>query len=141
MEIDKNYVSRTRPGARGPHAWLEDGRSTLDLFGAGFTLPVLDADADKSVSTLRMSCRFRSTGKARRDPFQRTKSPPFQTLAASLPLREISAVMILHAHRVHVLGQGQILDIFKRIALCFAKFSCTGLGRFKSNRHGIFQKQ
>jgi 2-polyprenyl-6-methoxyphenol hydroxylase-like FAD-dependent oxidoreductase len=26
------------PGARAPHAWLEPGRSTLDLFGQGFAL-------------------------------------------------------------------------------------------------------
>lgn len=28
----------SRPGARAPHAWLDDGRSTLDLFGKGLTL-------------------------------------------------------------------------------------------------------
>ncbi|HUI95496.1 MAG TPA: FAD-dependent monooxygenase, partial [Xanthobacteraceae bacterium] len=27
-----------RPGARAPHAWLSEGRSTLDLFGDGFVL-------------------------------------------------------------------------------------------------------
>jgi 2-polyprenyl-6-methoxyphenol hydroxylase-like FAD-dependent oxidoreductase len=27
-----------RPGTRAPHAWLADGRSTLDLFGDGFVL-------------------------------------------------------------------------------------------------------
>jgi 2-polyprenyl-6-methoxyphenol hydroxylase-like FAD-dependent oxidoreductase len=41
-----------RPGARAPHGWLADGRSTLDLFGDGFLLlrfadvdpaPLLDA--------------------------------------------------------------------------------------------------
>ena len=32
------YVPSTWPGARAPHVWLEDGRSTLDLFGKGFTL-------------------------------------------------------------------------------------------------------
>lgn len=32
------YVPTARPGARAPHAWLADGRSTLDLFGAGFVL-------------------------------------------------------------------------------------------------------
>jgi hypothetical protein len=31
-------VPSTHPGARAPHAWLADGRSTLDLFGEGFTL-------------------------------------------------------------------------------------------------------
>ncbi|MEO8542647.1 MAG: FAD-dependent monooxygenase [Betaproteobacteria bacterium] len=33
-----DYVPNTRPGARAPHGWLEDGRSTLDLFGRGFVL-------------------------------------------------------------------------------------------------------
>lgn len=32
------YQPTTRPGARAPHAWLADGRSTLDLFGRGFVL-------------------------------------------------------------------------------------------------------
>jgi 2-polyprenyl-6-methoxyphenol hydroxylase-like FAD-dependent oxidoreductase len=32
------YVQTARPGHRAPHAWLPDGRSTLDLFGRGFTL-------------------------------------------------------------------------------------------------------
>lgn len=35
------YVPTTSPGARAPHAWLADGRSTLDLFGRGFVLVVL----------------------------------------------------------------------------------------------------
>jgi 2-polyprenyl-6-methoxyphenol hydroxylase-like FAD-dependent oxidoreductase len=37
------YVPSTWPGARAPHVWLQDGRSTLDLFGGGFTLLVLSA--------------------------------------------------------------------------------------------------
>lgn len=32
------YRPSTFPGARAPHAWLEFGRSTLDLFGRGFVL-------------------------------------------------------------------------------------------------------
>jgi 2-polyprenyl-6-methoxyphenol hydroxylase-like FAD-dependent oxidoreductase len=32
------YTPSARPGSRAPHAWLRDGRSTLDLFGRGFTL-------------------------------------------------------------------------------------------------------
>jgi hypothetical protein len=32
------YVASTWPGVRAPHAWLKDGRSSLDLFGKGFTL-------------------------------------------------------------------------------------------------------
>ncbi|WP_417209739.1 FAD-dependent monooxygenase [Antarctobacter sp.] len=30
------YQPTARPGSRAPHAWLPDGRSTLDLFGDGF---------------------------------------------------------------------------------------------------------
>jgi hypothetical protein len=32
------YTPSARPGSRAPHAWLRDGRSTLDLFGRGFVL-------------------------------------------------------------------------------------------------------
>jgi 2-polyprenyl-6-methoxyphenol hydroxylase-like FAD-dependent oxidoreductase len=32
------YRPTTRPGARAPHAWLGDGRTTLDLYGDGFVL-------------------------------------------------------------------------------------------------------
>jgi hypothetical protein len=32
------YVQTARPGARAPHVWLDDGRSTLDLYGRGFVL-------------------------------------------------------------------------------------------------------
>ena len=32
------YDQPARPGSRAPHLWLEDGRSTLDLFGRGFVL-------------------------------------------------------------------------------------------------------
>lgn len=32
------YTQTARPGARAPHVWLGDGRSTLDLFGHGFVL-------------------------------------------------------------------------------------------------------
>ncbi len=33
-----DYVQTGRPGHRAPHAWLKDGRSTLDLFGRSFVL-------------------------------------------------------------------------------------------------------
>ena len=39
------YVPTARPGHRAPHAFLADGRSTLDLFGRGFTLLGFGADA------------------------------------------------------------------------------------------------
>ena len=38
-ELDHGlYVPSTWPGVRAPHVWLEDGRSTLDLFGKSFVL-------------------------------------------------------------------------------------------------------
>jgi 2-polyprenyl-6-methoxyphenol hydroxylase-like FAD-dependent oxidoreductase len=39
------YTQTARPGARAPHVWLSAGRSTLDLFGRGFVLLRLGADA------------------------------------------------------------------------------------------------
>jgi 2-polyprenyl-6-methoxyphenol hydroxylase-like FAD-dependent oxidoreductase len=39
------YTHTARPGARAPHVWLADGRSTLDLYGRGFVLLRLGADA------------------------------------------------------------------------------------------------
>ena len=40
------YVQTATPGARAPHVWLEPGRSTLDLFGRGFTLLCFDPNVD-----------------------------------------------------------------------------------------------
>ena len=39
----QTYTQTARPGARAPHVWLRDGRSTLDLFGRGFVLLRLGA--------------------------------------------------------------------------------------------------
>ena len=38
------YAQTARPGHRAPHAWLGEGRSTLDLFGRGFMLLRLGND-------------------------------------------------------------------------------------------------
>jgi 2-polyprenyl-6-methoxyphenol hydroxylase-like FAD-dependent oxidoreductase len=32
------YIPTSRPGSRAPHAWLAEGKSTIDLFGNGFVL-------------------------------------------------------------------------------------------------------
>ena len=37
-DLSHPYTQTARPGARAPHVWLNDGRSTLDLFGRGFAL-------------------------------------------------------------------------------------------------------
>ncbi len=39
------YVASTWPGVRAPHAWLKDGRSTLDLFGKSYVLLNLSSRA------------------------------------------------------------------------------------------------
>jgi 2-polyprenyl-6-methoxyphenol hydroxylase-like FAD-dependent oxidoreductase len=41
----RTYAQTARPGARAPHVALPDGRSTLDLFGRGFTLLRIGPDA------------------------------------------------------------------------------------------------
>src|SRR5258705_8715398 len=46
----KSYTQIARPGARAPHVWLPDGRSTLDLYGRGFVLLRLGADAPSANS-------------------------------------------------------------------------------------------
>src|SRR5262249_18405632 len=39
------FVPSARPGSRGPHVWLAEGRSILDLYGRDFVLLRLGADA------------------------------------------------------------------------------------------------
>ena len=46
------YVPTARPGHRAPHAFLADGRSTLDLFGRGFALIGFAADAAQAAPLL-----------------------------------------------------------------------------------------
>jgi hypothetical protein len=41
------FSQSARPGVRAPHAWIEPGKSTLDLFGVGFVLlRFVEAPAD-----------------------------------------------------------------------------------------------
>lgn len=49
------YVPTTRPGSRAPHCWLEDGRSTLDLFGDGFTLVSFPRAQRRTVDAIRQA--------------------------------------------------------------------------------------
>ncbi len=44
-------IASTRPGARAPHAWIGDNRSTLDLFGDGFVLMAM-GDAPPETAAL-----------------------------------------------------------------------------------------
>jgi 2-polyprenyl-6-methoxyphenol hydroxylase-like FAD-dependent oxidoreductase len=41
----ETYVPTARPGSRAPHVWLDDGSSTLDLFGRSFVLLRLGLEA------------------------------------------------------------------------------------------------
>jgi 2-polyprenyl-6-methoxyphenol hydroxylase-like FAD-dependent oxidoreductase len=47
----KDYVPSAHPGCLAPHAWLADGSSLYDHFGAGFTLLITDESAAPSVNT------------------------------------------------------------------------------------------
>ncbi len=61
-DVSHPYTQTARPGARAPHVWLKDGRSTLDLFGRGFVLLRLGDDAppgDSASSTPRSSAACR----------------------------------------------------------------------------------
>jgi 2-polyprenyl-6-methoxyphenol hydroxylase-like FAD-dependent oxidoreductase len=49
----RKYVPVARPGHRAPHAWLADGRSTLDLFGRGFVLLGFGAGAREAHSLIQ----------------------------------------------------------------------------------------
>ena len=50
-----NYVPSSRAGCLAPHAWLHDGTSLYDHFGAGLTLLVSDVDADDQAQELLAS--------------------------------------------------------------------------------------
>jgi 2-polyprenyl-6-methoxyphenol hydroxylase-like FAD-dependent oxidoreductase len=50
------YLPSSWPGVRAPHVWLEDGRSTLDLFGKGFALLNLSAKTTNT-STITEAAR------------------------------------------------------------------------------------
>ena len=47
------YAPTARPGHRAPHAYMADGRSTLDLFGRGFALLGFGADAAEAAPLLQ----------------------------------------------------------------------------------------
>jgi 2-polyprenyl-6-methoxyphenol hydroxylase-like FAD-dependent oxidoreductase len=49
----QTYTQMARPGARAPHVWLPDGRSTLDLYGRSFVLLRLGPDAPPGASLER----------------------------------------------------------------------------------------
>lgn len=50
------YEQTSRPGSRAPHAWMKDGRSTIDLFGRGFVLLAFDG-VDERVERLHAAAK------------------------------------------------------------------------------------
>ncbi|HEY7060159.1 MAG TPA: FAD-dependent monooxygenase [Chloroflexota bacterium] len=55
-DATETYTPTTRPGARAPHVWLRDGRSTLDLLGGSFVLLRLGA-APAATDTIEDAAR------------------------------------------------------------------------------------
>jgi len=56
-EDPRDYRQSSHPGGRAPHAWLADGRSTLDLFGRGFTLLRLGRDVPDAAALVEVAAR------------------------------------------------------------------------------------
>ena len=48
-----DYVPSATPGCLAPHKWLSDGSSLYDHFGSGFTLLVLDGNAEPEIAAAR----------------------------------------------------------------------------------------
>jgi 2-polyprenyl-6-methoxyphenol hydroxylase-like FAD-dependent oxidoreductase len=53
----EDYLPSARPGSRAPHAVLNDGRSTLDLYGGGFVLLRLGGDAPDGAGLKQAAAR------------------------------------------------------------------------------------
>ncbi len=70
------YTQTARPGARAPHVWLADGRSTLDLFGRGFVLLRLGDNPPPATRIERAAQDARRAADLRRRSTSRTCSPP-----------------------------------------------------------------
>lgn len=58
-DVPDGYRPTTSPGARAPHAWLPDGRSTLDLFARDFVLLCL---GEGGVATSRLEAAAAERG-------------------------------------------------------------------------------
>ena len=69
------YIQTARPGARAPHVWLRDGRSTLDLFGRGFVLLGLGTNPPSTA-------RIEQAARQRRVPLERIEIDEPEVLAA-----------------------------------------------------------
>jgi 2-polyprenyl-6-methoxyphenol hydroxylase-like FAD-dependent oxidoreductase len=81
-DLPDDFVASARPGSRAPHAWLNDGRSTLDLYGRSFVLLRLGRHAP-DVSDISAAAR--------------TRGVPIETVVVNDDDRE---VIELYEHRL-----------------------------------------
>ncbi|MGE4430999.1 MAG: FAD-dependent monooxygenase [Sphingobium sp.] len=51
-KMARDYVPSAAPGALAPHRWLDDGQSLYDLFGADFTLLVMNEAAAQEAEAI-----------------------------------------------------------------------------------------
>jgi hypothetical protein len=58
-EDTPRYMPTARPGSRAPHAWLADGRSTLDLFGRDFSLLCFNGAPPDDIAALQSAAKQR----------------------------------------------------------------------------------
>lgn len=97
-----HYEPTTRPGARAPHAWLANGRSTLDLFGRGFVLLRFNGGAD---------------GGGLRDAFAQRRVPLTEQRLDEPAIASLyERAMVLVRPDGHVAWRGDRLDDPQRIA-------------------------
>ena len=80
--VDDHYQPTTRPGARLPHVWLDDGQALHDRIGNEFTLVSLGQDR-QALSALRQS--FAEFG-AKLDVVQIESKPPREVYGYDLIL-------------------------------------------------------
>ncbi|MBV6627235.1 MAG: FAD-dependent monooxygenase [Rivularia sp. (in: Bacteria)] len=52
----QQWTQSSYPGCRAPHAWLNEGLSTLDLFGHGFTLMCFNSNSNSRIEELTKIC-------------------------------------------------------------------------------------
>ena len=62
------YEPSACPGGRAPHAWLADGRSLYDAFGADFTLLTLNGRGSDAADDLQRAARARGLALTVLDP-------------------------------------------------------------------------
>src|SRR5947209_3626037 len=58
-DVSHPYSQTARPGARAPHVWLDDGKSTLDLYGRGFVLLKLGSASPSTANIERAAAERR----------------------------------------------------------------------------------